>query len=194
MTIYSPRRPSTKIHRKIFESHYGSIPKEEDGRSYEIHHIDYDPMNNDASNLTAVTIQEHYDIHYRNGDWGACMGISVRMSKPPHTISELASLNNAVRVKAGIHNLQKRPDGSSLTGDTFIAGRTHIGVNNPRYDYTVYSFVNVVSSLEVNMTQHDFVTKFNLSKSAVCYLIKQLRGHKSVKGWELKITKPDDSQ
>lgn len=59
MTIYS----STN-YRKIYEQHYGPIPKDSDGRTYEIHHIDGDHSNNDPSNLKCVSIQEHYDIHH----------------------------------------------------------------------------------------------------------------------------------
>ena len=51
-------------YRKIYEDHYGQIPLDEEGRSYDIHHIDGNHNNNDISNLKAVTIQEHYDIHY----------------------------------------------------------------------------------------------------------------------------------
>ena len=58
----------TNKYRKIYESHNGPIPKEDNGRSYEIHHIDGNHFNNDPSNLKAVSIQEHYDIHYSQGD------------------------------------------------------------------------------------------------------------------------------
>ena len=50
-------------HRKIYERYNGSIP---DG--YEIHHIDGNHKNNDPKNLKAVTMQEHYNIHYQQGD------------------------------------------------------------------------------------------------------------------------------
>jgi hypothetical protein len=56
-------------YRKIYEKHFGSIPKEPSGRSYEIHHKDRDHVNNDPSNLIAVTLQEHYDLHYAQGDF-----------------------------------------------------------------------------------------------------------------------------
>jgi hypothetical protein len=63
MNIYSSRTPS-HVFRKIYEDYFGPIPKDSDGRSYDIHHIDGDHSNNHPSNLKAVTIQEHYDIHY----------------------------------------------------------------------------------------------------------------------------------
>ena len=64
---------NTTNYRKIYENHYGPIPKEENGRSYEIHHLDGNHHNNDPKNLKAVRIQEHYDIHYSQGDWSACL-------------------------------------------------------------------------------------------------------------------------
>ena len=50
-------------YRKIFMKTYGSIPKDKDGRSYEIHHIDGNNSNNSPENLKAVSIEEHYYIH-----------------------------------------------------------------------------------------------------------------------------------
>jgi len=63
------------IHRKIYEAFHGvKIPKFMD-----IHHIDGDHSNNDISNLKLVSIQEHYDIHYSQGDWGAAYMVSLRL-------------------------------------------------------------------------------------------------------------------
>ena len=64
-------------------------PKEEDGRSYEIHHIDGNHGNNAIANLTCIPIKEHYDEHYRNGDWGACVLIARRMGLPPDYLSSI---------------------------------------------------------------------------------------------------------
>jgi hypothetical protein len=96
MTIYS----STN-YRKIYEQHFGPIPKDENGRTYEIHHIDSNHSNNDPANLKCVTIQEHYDIHYSQGDWGACFRMAERMKLSSHEISELASKSLHQRVANG---------------------------------------------------------------------------------------------
>jgi len=56
-----------KSHRKIYEEFHGiKIPKFMD-----IHHIDGNHDNNDPANLKLVSIREHYDIHFSQGDYGA---------------------------------------------------------------------------------------------------------------------------
>ena len=78
----------TKKHRKIYEQYYGiKIPE-----GMEIHHIDGNHYNNDINNLKLVTGQEHYDIHYSQGDWAACLLLSGRHSISPNERSKLASL------------------------------------------------------------------------------------------------------
>ena len=90
-------------YRKIYEQHYGEIPRDEDGRIYEIHHIDGNHKNDSPENLMAVTIQEHYDIHYSQEDWYACLLIAERMKLSPSEISDLATKNNLKQINAGTH-------------------------------------------------------------------------------------------
>lgn len=52
-------------YRKLWESTYGDIPKDDKGRSYEIHHKDGNRKNNELSNLMCVSLDEHYEIHSR---------------------------------------------------------------------------------------------------------------------------------
>lgn len=73
-----PKRNSSS-YRSIWENHYGKIPKDENGKSYDIHHIDGNPNNNDISNLKAVSIKEHYEIHKSQGDWRAAQMLSIRL-------------------------------------------------------------------------------------------------------------------
>jgi hypothetical protein len=138
---------NTTNYRKIYENHHGPIPKEKDGRSYEIHHIDGNHANNSPDNLMAITIQEHYNIHYLQEDFFACYLIATqRMNKSPREISELAKKNvskqindgknafvggdiqrevNKRRISDGTHHLLKRPDGTSHASDKVKSG-THI--------------------------------------------------------------------
>ena len=113
MTIYC--RPTN--YRKIYENNYGPIPREEDGRPYDVHHKDGNYKNNDPTNLTAIPIQEHYDIHYARGDWRGCNLIGIRMGITPELRSELSTKSANARVANGTHHFLKRADGSSIGSD-----------------------------------------------------------------------------
>lgn len=91
----------TTKYRKIYENHYGPIPKDDDGRSYEIHHIDGNHSNNDPTNLKCVTIQEHYDIHYAQGDYAACLRMTSRINITSEEKSKLARNSSLKRIENG---------------------------------------------------------------------------------------------
>ena len=114
----------TKHYRKIYENHHGPIPKEEDGRTYEIHHIDGERTNNIPTNLVALSIKEHFDIHYQQSDFGACLRIGAKMEKTPAELSALATVNNLKKVAEGRHPLQTRPNGTNVQTDR-ASKRTH---------------------------------------------------------------------
>lgn len=59
---------SSNNYRNIFIYYNGPIPYDKDGRIYDIHHIDGNDKNHIISNLISVSVQEHYDIHYSQGD------------------------------------------------------------------------------------------------------------------------------
>lgn len=120
--------PQSKVnYRKIWESHYGPIPKDECNRSYEIHHIDGNRNNNNhIDNLKCVSIQEHYDIHYSQKDWHACVMIAAKMKKSPELISQLSRQAQLQLVKAGTHSLLKANGGSEKA-----SRRNYIRYQNP---------------------------------------------------------------
>jgi hypothetical protein len=89
----------SKSHRKVYEFYCGKIPPH-----HEIHHRDGIHSNNCIENLQCVTTQEHYDIHYAQGDYGACKLIAMKLQNPPQTVSELLRLSNRQRIEAGTHN------------------------------------------------------------------------------------------
>lgn len=93
-------------HRKLYKQHYGPIGKDASGRSLEVHHINGNHSDNRIENLTLVTIKEHYDIHYAQGDWAACALMSARAKIPPEEVSRLSSLAQLARVNAGTHHWQ----------------------------------------------------------------------------------------
>lgn len=99
MAIYNPN----SNWRKVYVKFYGPIPKDQNGRSYDIHHIDGNRKNNHPSNLIAVPIEKHFDIHYQQGDYGACLCIARRMKKSAQELSELAREAALQKVADGTH-------------------------------------------------------------------------------------------
>jgi hypothetical protein len=87
---------------RIYKKHYGNIPE-----GHEIHHKDGNHSNNHPKNLKAVTLQEHYDIHYTQGDWGAVQAILIRMKYDSKELSEAARKFQLEKFNNGTHNFQK---------------------------------------------------------------------------------------
>lgn len=120
--------------RKVWTDHKGPVPKDNDGRSYEVHHIDGDPSNNKISNLVCVSIEEHYHIHHSQGDWGACALILKRMGRSVQEISELTSRHNKKMVEDGTHPFLKRSDGTSIGSEVArreVKNGTHNFIGSP---------------------------------------------------------------
>lgn len=90
-------------YRKKWEKVNGPIPRDEQGRSYEIHHIDGNRKNNDISNLKCLSLQEHYELHLLQGDYAAAFRIAQRMTISVEEKSRLMSLSNKKRLAEGIH-------------------------------------------------------------------------------------------
>ena len=119
---------NSSIHRRLYIKYHGPIPIDENGRSYEIHHIDGNHENNDIFNLMAISVKDHYEIHKNNGDYRACALIAKKMKLSHDELSELngriarESVSNGThhwlggkiqtelaneRVKNKVHHLQK---------------------------------------------------------------------------------------
>lgn len=94
---------TTNNYRKIYEHHHGPIPVDDQGRTYEIHHIDGDRNNNNISNLVALSMEDHLLVHYLQEDWNACRLIASKMCLSPEVISELASKAAKERLARGDH-------------------------------------------------------------------------------------------
>ena len=104
-------------YRSIYEQCFGQISKDENGRTYEIHHIDGDHSNNSPNNLSALSIEEHYAVHYSQGDWFACFLIGMRMKKSHEELSALLSGENNHNFDPTIYHLVHK------TGESFIGTR-----------------------------------------------------------------------
>lgn len=199
MNIYT--KPT--YHRKIYKEHYGLIPKDVNGRSYEIHHIDGDHSNNNISNLKCVSIEEHYKIHKSQGDIKACLIMAKRMKLSPEEKTQLAKIANAgsnnpsygtMWINNGSANLKIKQTDIIPAGwkkgryfdeklqKTFVS-RSKIGKNNPRYDTTLYIFKNDQTGEKYNMTSYDFSEKLELRRKVIRALVQGKR--ESYKGWRI---------
>lgn len=191
---------NTRIAVNIYKKHFGPIPKDENGRSYEVHHIDGNHNNNEIDNLKLVTIQEHYKIHESQGDWGACWLLAKKLTLDSKTISEIARKSalkrfadgthnfiglNERRVKEGTHNFLGGGEARKINRIRMENGTHHVlnqwGAKNANYDHTIYSFKHRVSGETAQMTQYDFVKKYQLNKGNVNSMIKG--NVPSVKNW-----------
>jgi hypothetical protein len=87
-------------YRKVFERYYQASLLD----GIDIHHIDRDHFNNEPSNLQAVTLEEHYNIHKSQNDYYACFMISQRMKIKPDDWTEMAKKNGLAQAKENIKN------------------------------------------------------------------------------------------
>ena len=190
MNIYR-KRSQSRIYRKIYEHHYGTIPKDDLGRSYEIHHLDGNPNNNISSNLIAVSVQQHYDIHYSQNDLDACLLIAWRLGKSTDEMSDLATRSLLEKIKNKTHPWTN-PEHSKNIQKKRIDNGTHnlLGSNNPGYDSTIYCFVHTITNEECHMTRSEFVKHYSVDSSNVGRMIKGDR--KTVKNWKIKIINSSD--
>lgn len=117
-------------YRQICIKHNGPIPKDELGRSFDIHHINGDHSDNSPTNLKAVSLQEHFDIHQSQGDKGACLAIARRMKLSPEEISKLSSATQKRNVANGSHTFAKPGFQKSLQEKLIKEGR-HLSQTNP---------------------------------------------------------------
>jgi hypothetical protein len=121
-------RSGNAIARKIYKSVHKIIPKDSEGRSFEIHHIDGDHTNNDINNLVAISLEQHYNVHIERGDLAAAHRIAGRLSMSGEEISELARKRNQKWVEEGRHNWQGGDQQRELNKKRVEAG-THNFLN-----------------------------------------------------------------
>lgn len=135
------------IYRKIWEQYYGPIPKDENGRSYEIHHIDGNRLNNHIDNLKCVSIKEHYNIHHSQKDWSACLLISERMIISTEEKSILAKNHVKKQLQQNTHpwkteKYKKNQKSRALTNkNPFIGGKIQSISGKKRVSEGVHHFL-----------------------------------------------------
>ena len=90
-------------YRKIWEKHHGkTIPE-----NHEIHHLDGNRSNNNIDNLICVSMEEHLEIHNKQGDHGAVLAILIRMKS-----KENPEIMEAVRHAASKFQTEKYENGT----------------------------------------------------------------------------------
>jgi hypothetical protein len=138
------KKRNTSKTRRLWTKHFGPIPKDESGRSHEIHHIDGNPENDSLDNLKCVSIQEHYDIHYSQGDWQACHYMAKRVGKSPEEISILGSLSQKKLVENGTHNFLDGEIQRESNRRRWEEGTHHfIGLNEKRMAEGIHQFIGL---------------------------------------------------
>jgi len=124
-----------KSYRAIWEEAFGPIPREADGRSYEIHHINGDHHDNRLENLECLTIQQHFDRHIDMGDPFGAMFIAQRIGKTPQ---ELRALQLGAKRKPEtcrrISEAKKKQFAHGLVPS--FTGRTHSETTKQRWRTT----------------------------------------------------------
>jgi DNA-binding NarL/FixJ family response regulator len=81
-------------YRKLWETHYGPIPKDNMGRTFDIHHIDGNRKNNKIENLICVSLEDHYKIHLElfektksEKEFRSLVFLSAKLNKPSDTLT-----------------------------------------------------------------------------------------------------------
>jgi hypothetical protein len=137
MSIYSrlPRRGIN--YRKIWKQHHGPIPKDENGVSFQIHHIDGNKSNNSIENLMCLSIEDHYQLHLSQKEYAAARLIAIQMKRSPEEISELSrktvTKTNQRMIQDGTHPWLG-PEHNNRKNAEAVANGTHhwLGSENNR--------------------------------------------------------------
>lgn len=168
-------------YRKIWEDLNGSIPIDEFGIPYEIHHIDGNHENNNIENLMCISIVEHFNIHYNQGDLLAALLIASRINNyldgkyDKALLSQISKRSNEVRIKAGTHNFlndSHRENNRQIQQGLYAAGKHHFCEGQSERGKK--SHAKRVEKWQT-LTEEEF---FNLIKTYNFYVLKKLRSGK----------------
>ena len=168
-------------YRKLFENTYGQIPKDEFGRSYEIHHIDRNRKNNDISNLACVSIEEHYKIHLSQGDYDAASMIAERLKLSKEELDLLYKLSKNTYKKGhspwnkGKKNVYTEDQIKRISETTkkSMKGK-NVGSENPMYGKLPHNTrkVETLDGTKVFESGRAAAKHFNIAPATIVYWIK----------------------
>lgn len=77
--------------RRIWARHNGPIPKDDRGITFDVHHRDGNWRNNSLDNLQALSVYDHYLVHFAQGDWMAAWYIAKRLILTPDECAEIGA-------------------------------------------------------------------------------------------------------
>jgi hypothetical protein len=141
-------------YRKIYVEHHGPIPIDDDGRSFDVHHLDGDPTNNDPANLIALSVNDHYELHLSQQDWHACLLIASRLHMSPEEKSNLSKQAAQKRVDNGVHHFLDPKWQKAATQKAIASGR--------------HNFIGgEVQRKRIARNDHPFVGDNNISKRRI---------------------------
>jgi hypothetical protein len=133
----SGRTKYKRAHVLVMENYIGRKLKTQQGNNGEqIHHIDGNRENNKLENLICVSIEDHYKIHYEQGDFVACQLIAKRMILSPEEISKIRSEANRQKAKEGRHPAQL----AVINGTHHFIGETnptHQRIKNKTHNFQI---------------------------------------------------------
>lgn len=195
-----------KNYRQIWIDHYGEIPIDEEGRTYDIHHKDGNKSNNDIKNLIALSIKDHFDIHFKQGDTEACKAISLRIENYNFlNFKHSEKTKNKIReshLSKKEHHWSKRPDVRFKISES---NKGEKNVNYKKYDHLhhnygkkwklteaqaenrrghnngsskkIYQYSKDYELIKIWSTLKEAAIHYNVSSSSICSSIK--RNHKT---------------
>lgn len=114
-------RPKGSKHRKIWTAGHGKIPRDERGVSFDIHHKDGDPFNNSLENLEALSVHDHYQRHFKQGDYLAAWLISLRLDLDERDYREIGKRISESQRGRVLSEDWKRKISEALTGRRWTA-------------------------------------------------------------------------
>ena len=185
MTIKKRARPNSGLYRKMWEQYHNKKLK----KGMHIHHIDGNPFNNTKENLLACTPEEHWLIHFNQGDSIAIKGKFIQYAshsgKNHYRYGKMVdqSIRNKISktLKEIYHNGDNRIKHSRERGGKPIKVYKAILIKKSSgSNEAIYKKGNFIGHYD---TQIECCEKLNVCKTKVNRCLKKVYGSKTHKGY-----------